>query len=80
MFKKLFKEIKLIFGRNWWAAIHANRKETRDAWFLMKVRSFFGFPMTTVFFRVAGPFQSEKEANDWIAERCPAFSETATKK
>lgn len=61
------KWLKRNFGKNWWATQHI----CSDIWFPMQFRSFFGIPMTTCFFSVAGPFESKDETWRWIAQVSP---------
>lgn len=61
--------LKFYFGKNWWAAIHIACEETEQNFITWRLRSFFGVPLTTFFFRVAGPFDTEQEARDWVTKR-----------
>ena len=61
--------LQFYFGKNWWAAIHIACEESEQNFITWRLRSVFGVPLTTFFFRVAGPFDTEQEAKEWITKR-----------
>ena len=64
---RLIRWLRFHFGMNWWVARHV--LSGPGCWFPWKVQSIFGYPLTTMFFKVVGPFESEDDAAEWTAQQ-----------
>ena len=63
------KWLKINFGKNWWIAKHIGGGD----YFTWEVRSLFGIPLTTCFFKVWGPFDSNAQALKYFEDNKELF-------